>query len=93
MKRKLLKLLMVALLTVSAMDVYAWIGSPTPRLHVEGRFLKDPHGNVVNLHGFAQTYSPYFNENGTCGGIQGKISQGAITVQWKSFFNFIRVYI
>ena len=38
---------------------------PTPRLHVDGRYLKDPHGNIVNLHGFAQTYSPWFNEKGT----------------------------
>lgn len=42
----------------------AWIGMPTPRLHVEGRNLKDPHGNTVVLHGFAQTYSPWFNEQG-----------------------------
>jgi beta-xylosidase len=42
----------------------AWVGMPTPQLHVEGRYLKDPHGNMVNLHGFAQTYSPWFNEQG-----------------------------
>ncbi|MDP4208819.1 MAG: family 43 glycosylhydrolase [Bacteroidota bacterium] len=47
------------------LNVSAWIGSPTPRLHVEGRYLKDPHGNIVNLHGFGQTYSPWFNEMGT----------------------------
>lgn len=34
-------------------------------LHVDGRYLKDDNGNVVNLHGFAQTYSPWFNERGT----------------------------
>ena len=33
--------------------------------HVEGRFLKDINGNTVNLHGFGQTYSPWFNEQGT----------------------------
>ena len=33
--------------------------------HVEGRFLKDMNGNTVNLHGFGQTYSPWFNEQGT----------------------------
>lgn len=44
--------------------VFAWEGMPTPRLHVEGRYLKDTHGNTVNLHGFAQTYSPWFNERG-----------------------------
>jgi hypothetical protein len=36
-----------------------------PRLHVEGRYFKDDAGNIVNLHGFAQTYSPWFNEQGT----------------------------
>ncbi len=34
-------------------------------LHVEGRYIKDEAGNIVNLHGFAQTYSPWFNERGT----------------------------
>lgn len=34
-----------------------------PKLHIEGRYLKDGEGNIVNLHGFAQTYSPYFNES------------------------------
>jgi hypothetical protein len=38
---------------------------PTPRLHTRGRYLKNPHGNIVILHGFAQTYSPWFNERGT----------------------------
>ena len=33
--------------------------------HVEGRFLKDMNGQIVNLHGFGQTYSPWFNEQGT----------------------------
>jgi len=33
--------------------------------HVEGRFLKDMNGNTVNLHGFGQTYSPWFNEQGS----------------------------
>lgn len=36
----------------------------TKNLHVEGRYLKDNNGNIVNLHGFAQTYSPWFNEQG-----------------------------
>ncbi|GAO28863.1 chitin binding protein [Geofilum rubicundum JCM 15548] len=43
----------------------AWEGMPLPPLKVEGRYLTDTHGNVVNLHGFAQTYSPWFNERGT----------------------------
>lgn len=32
-------------------------------LHVEGKYLKNNKGEVVNLHGFAQTFLPYFNEN------------------------------
>ncbi|MBN2806803.1 MAG: cellulase family glycosylhydrolase [Prolixibacteraceae bacterium] len=36
-----------------------------PKLRVEGRYLKDSHGHIVNLHGFGQTYSPWFNEKGT----------------------------
>lgn len=32
-------------------------------LHVEGRYLKDDEGNIVNLHGVAQTFSPFFNNN------------------------------
>ena len=34
-------------------------------LHVEGRYLVNAKGERVNLHGFAQTYSPWFNEQGT----------------------------
>ena len=33
------------------------------QLHVDGRFLVDADGQTVNLHGFAQTYSPFFNNN------------------------------
>lgn len=33
-------------------------------LHVEGRYLKDGSGKTVNLHGMAQTYSPWFNSGG-----------------------------
>ena len=34
-----------------------------PRLHVDGRYLKDAEGKIVNLHGFCQFYNPYFNED------------------------------
>lgn len=33
-------------------------------LHVEGRWLCNEAGEHVNLHGFGQTYSPWFNEQG-----------------------------
>ena len=34
-----------------------------PELYVDGRYLKNKQGEKVNLHGFAQTYSPFFNQN------------------------------
>ncbi len=43
----------------------AWVGGATSRLHVEGRYLKDVHGNSVNLHGVALTPSPWFNGCGS----------------------------
>lgn len=36
-----------------------------PKLRVEGRQLVDDSGKTVLLHGFAQTYSSWFNEQGT----------------------------
>jgi beta-xylosidase len=71
-----------------------------PRLHVEGRFLKDPHGNTVNLHGFAQTYSPWFNEQGTkwsnysvsgCLTYNKGIINSVLAAGWKA--NFIRMHM
>lgn len=38
--------------------------APSP-LHVEGQFFVDANGKRHVLHGFAQTYSPWFNEQGT----------------------------
>ncbi len=38
------------------------IGEP---LHVDGKYLKGPNDEIVNLHGFAQTYSPWFNHKGS----------------------------
>lgn len=32
------------------------------QIHAEGRWLVDENGNHVNLHGFWQTHSPYFNQ-------------------------------
>ena len=41
------------------------VGAQPSPLHVDGRFLKNEQGEIVNLHGFAQTFSPWFNEQGT----------------------------
>jgi hypothetical protein len=53
------------LILIQTIGVKAWEGMPMPELHVEGRYLKDSHGHIVNLHGYAQTFSPWFNERGT----------------------------
>lgn len=50
---------------LSVVEIWAWPGMPMPKLHVEGRWLMDENGRHVNLHGFGQTYSPWFNEMGS----------------------------
>ena len=99
MKRLFLRLsLLLIFAFVIHIDVSAWIGSPTPRLHVDGRFLKDPHGNIVNLHGFAQTYSPYFNNNAwsdyntkSCLSYNKRLIDSIMAAGWK--MNFIRMHM
>lgn len=56
---------LLLLFLVQTFGVKAWEGMPMPELRVEGRYLKDSHGHIVNLQGFAQTFSPWFNERGT----------------------------
>lgn len=87
-------------LLLSALPAWGWPGMEMPVLHVDGRYLKDADGNVVNLHGFAQTYSPWFNEYGTkwnnydvekCLSYnKGKID-GMLAAGWK--MNFIRLHM
>ena len=69
-------------------------------LHVEGRQLVDENGNPVLLHGFAQTYSSWFNEQGTkwtnydVGGClkynQNKIDE-LLEIGWN--FNWLRLHM
>lgn len=42
----------------------AWKGMKMRPLHIEGRYLCDDKGRHVTLHGYGQTYSPWFNEQG-----------------------------
>jgi hypothetical protein len=56
-----LKILMLSILGFMPLKMFAWPGMPTPVLHVEGKYLKDPCGNTVLLHGVAITISPWFN--------------------------------
>lgn len=88
------------LFCISGQWTYAWEGMATPKLHVEGRNLADPHGNVVKLHGFAQTYSPYFNERGKywnnydvngCLSYNKGIIDGVMNAGWK--MNFLRLHM
>ncbi|MBN1926366.1 MAG: hypothetical protein JW798_11075, partial [Prolixibacteraceae bacterium] len=97
---KTVRIFFVVVFIGISLQSYSWIGMPTPRLQVEGRFLKDPHGNTVNLHGFAQTYSPWFNErgkywdnynvNGCLNYNQGLIDQ-ILDAGWE--VNFIRLHM
>ena len=59
------KILTSLFILLSVVPALAWPGMPMPKLHVEGRWLMDEDGNKVNLHGFGQTYSPWFNEMGS----------------------------
>lgn len=81
---------MALLLTVSN-ETMAWRGMRMPELFVKGRYLmaKDMNGNdsIVNLHGFGQTYSPYFNGYAWCKLPNGdvdwsKTKDAAACVKW-----------
>jgi len=81
-------------------NVLAWKGMPMPKLRVEGRYLKDSHGHIVNLHGFGQTYSPWFNEQNTkwsnynvsaCLKYNQDIIDNVIAAGWK--MNFMRLHM
>ncbi|HOM60274.1 MAG TPA: cellulase family glycosylhydrolase [Anaerohalosphaeraceae bacterium] len=56
----------MALLMVVTFAGIAWgyEGMATPKLHVEGRFLKDPTSKNVLLHGYMQPTATWFNGQG-----------------------------
>lgn len=69
-------------------------------LHVEGRFFVNAEGRRVNLHGFAQTYSPWFNERGSkwtnydvagCLSYNQGIIDGILNAGWK--MDFVRLHM
>lgn len=62
--KKLTLILSVILIGIHATPSLAWIGMPTPPLHVEGQHLKDPSGNNVLLHGWMQPIETWFNGGG-----------------------------
>ncbi|MBN1133163.1 MAG: endo-1,4-beta-xylanase [Bacteroidales bacterium] len=88
------------LLVLFPLRVTGWIGMPTPELRVEGKNLVDSHGNKVVLHGFAQTFSPWFNEEGTqwtnydvegCLEYNQGIIDAVLAAGWK--VNFVRMHM
>ncbi|WP_305154276.1 cellulase family glycosylhydrolase, partial [uncultured Duncaniella sp.] len=95
-----LRKLLTAVMVTCGLVAVAWPGMDMPVLHVDGRYLKDDAGNVVNLHGFAQTYSPWFNERGTkwnnydvngCLEYNKKKIDELLEAGWK--MNFVRIHM
>jgi len=58
-----MKRYLLILFSIFMLHFCAWSQEMAP-LHVDGRWLCDENGEHVNLHGFGQTYSPWFNEQG-----------------------------
>ena len=71
----LITTLLLALFAVQ--HATAWDKMRMPELFIKGRYLmaKDVNGNdsIVNLHGFGQTYSPYFNDYQWCRDANGNV--------------------
>ena len=85
------RLSLLALLLIVSNETFAWRGMRMPELFVKGRYLmaKDVNGNdsIVNLHGFGQTYSAYFNGYAWCKDsygnvLWGKTHDAAACVKW-----------
>ena len=94
------KLISLFFIILYSFHLYAWDGMAMPELKVKGNQLIDSHGNVIKLHGFAQTYSPWFNERGqywTNYNVNGCLSynkgliDGIMDAGWK--MNFVRMHM
>ena len=74
------RLSLLAFLLIVSNETFAWRGMRMPELFVKGRYLmaKDVNGNdsIVNLHGFGQTYSAYFNGYAWCKNSDGSVNWG-----------------
>jgi beta-xylosidase len=100
MRKFTIRTISLFVLLLSSVTVSAWEGMAMPQLHVEGRYFKDSNGNIVNLHGFAQTYSPWFNERGTkwnnydvnaCLSYNQGLIDNILAAGWK--VNFMRLHM
>ncbi len=94
MKRLRISLLLLIIAALPHTTISAQNESLSP-LHVEGPFLVDANGKRHNLHGFAQTFSPWFNEQGTkwtnydvdgCLNYNKGIIDGIMKAGWKMTF-------
>ena len=93
-KSLLLSLLLTCCAVLTTDEASAQTSAPSP-LHVEGPFLVDDQGVRHNLHGFAQTFSPWFNEQGKkwtnydvegCLKYNKGIIDGILNAGWKMTF-------
>ncbi len=100
MNMKTYGFLLKTVLLLLSVSIFANDGSSLPRLSVSGKNMVDPHGNKVVLHGFAQTYSPWFNEEGTkwtnynvagCLDYNQGIIDSILNAGWK--MNFLRLHM
>ena len=98
--RQLAITLIAVLLSAITTELHAWEGMAMPRLHVDGKHLKDENGNIVKLHGYVQTFSPWFNECGTrwnnydvkaCLAYNQGIIDGIMAAGWK--MSFVRMHM
>ncbi|MBR5277287.1 MAG: family 43 glycosylhydrolase [Bacteroidaceae bacterium] len=92
--------LILITLLLTCNKLHAWEGMEMPRLKVDGKHLKDENGNIVKLHGYAQTFSPWFNEQGRrwnnydvegCLGYNKRIIDGIMSAGWK--MSFVRMHM
>ena len=71
-----MKLIITLFLSLLTLPMMAWKGMPMSELHIEGRYLCDADGKHINLHGYGQTYSAYFNNYEWCKDSYGNIQWG-----------------
>ncbi|MBR5890632.1 MAG: xylan 1,4-beta-xylosidase, partial [Bacteroidaceae bacterium] len=92
--------LILITLLLACNKLHAWEGMEMPRLKVDGKHLKDENGNIVKLHGYAQTFSPWFNEQGRrwnnydvegCLGYNKRIIDDIMAAGWK--MSFVRMHM
>src|SRR5665647_803226 len=61
MNKSLILLVFIVIMGGFPVEIFAWQGMPMPPLHVDGRWLKDPTGNNVVLHGWFQATGGWYN--------------------------------